>query len=117
MLDGLTLATKQIEEAIQWFFRTNHFNAPIVGYSSPLRLENKSSIHLVACRVNLSVVPNAAEQGRQSVTEMVTTATGPDPGGRCTVQHARSAAKTHNYHSSPAKVHTYIVANATTGAG
>jgi hypothetical protein len=42
-----------------------------VGKSSPSRLENKSSIHLVACRMNPSVVPNAAKQEKHSVVEVV----------------------------------------------
>jgi hypothetical protein len=40
---------------------------------------------------------------------MATTATDPEPGGRCSVQHARSAVKTHEYHPSLIKVNLYIV--------
>ncbi len=43
--------------------------------SSPLLPENKNSIHAVALRMNLSVVPSAAEQERHSVTEVLATAT------------------------------------------
>ena len=49
-------------------------NALIVGNSSPLLPENKNSIYVVALRMNLSVVPSAAEQERHSVTEALATA-------------------------------------------
>jgi len=44
-----------------------------VGGSSLFRLENKNSIRLAACRMNLSVVPNVAEQEKHSVVEVVAT--------------------------------------------
>ncbi len=40
-----------------------------MGNNSPLLLENKNSIHVAALRMNLSVVPSAAEQERHNVTE------------------------------------------------
>jgi len=61
--------------------------------------------------MSLSAVPHAAKQGKQNVTEVVATATGPDV--KCFLLYAPSVAKTPKYRSSPAKVDQYIVAIAT----
>ncbi len=40
-----------------------------MGDNSPLPLENRNSIHVAVLRMNLNVVPSAAEQERHNVTE------------------------------------------------
>ena len=61
--------------------------------------------------MSLSVVPHAAKQGKQSVTEIVGTVTGPS--GKCSPQYVPSVAKRRRCHSNLAKVDQYIVVIAT----
>ena len=89
--------------------RTSRSNALIVDRSSLLRLVSKSSIHLVAYKMNLGVVPSAAEQGKRSVTEMMVTGRRAE----CSRQYALSVAKILKCLLSPERIDRYIVVSAT----
>jgi hypothetical protein len=97
------------EEVIQWVFKTSRSNAPIVGRSSSSQLVSKSSMHLVAYRMNLNVVPSAAEPESQNAMQMVATS----PDDRCSRQYVPAVAKTPKYRSSPAMIDRYIAVIAT----
>ena len=77
--------------------------------SSLSLLANKSSMHLVACRMNPGVAPSAVDQGKQSVPEIV--ATGHN--AKCSLQYVPSVAKKRKYLSSLTKIDRCIVVNAT----
>ena len=64
-------------------FQDKSINVPIVEPPLVSALGNKNSSHLKALLTSPIAVPHAAEQGRWGVTEMATTATGPDPGIKC----------------------------------
>ena len=91
--------------------RTSQSSVPIVGLPSLSALRNKSFSNLRAILMSPSAVPHVAKQGRQSDTEIVTTATGPH--AKCFLQYAPSVAKIPKYPLNLVLVDQCIVAIAT----
>ena len=80
-----------------------------MGLPLPSVLRNKSFSRLKAILMSLSAVPRAVKQGRQIVTEMVTTG----PSDECFPQYVPRVVRKPKYRSNPVKVDQCIVVNAT----
>ena len=89
--------------------RISLYSVLIVAKNSLLLLVSKSSTRLVIYRMNPGVVPNAVEQGKQSVTEIL----GTDHNVRCSRWYAPIVVKTPKYRSNPAKTGRSIAVTAT----
>lgn len=112
----------QLEEVIQWVFKTRRSSVMIVKMPLLSALRNKKLSKPEAILTIPSVAPHAARKGKHgnspavaTAMEMMAIASG--LAGKCFPQYAPNAEKLPRFHSSLAKIDRYIAATATIRSG